>query len=43
MNASDSRGKSDSKITAGLGGKTSNTIKEMISNKSLAFGGKSDR
>lgn len=43
MNASDSRGKSDSNVKTGIGGKTSNTVKEMISNKSLDFGTKSDR
>lgn len=41
MNASDTRGKSDSNVKAGMGGKTSNTIKEMISNKSLDFGNNS--
>ncbi|CAI7915171.1 unnamed protein product, partial [Closterium sp. NIES-54] len=37
VNASDSRGKSDSKIRNGMGGTTSNTIKEMISNTTLRF------
>ncbi|CAI5515385.1 unnamed protein product [Closterium sp. Naga37s-1] len=37
VNASDSRGKSDAKIRNGMGGATSNTIKEMISNTTLRF------
>lgn len=43
VNASDTRGKSDSNVKNGIGGKTSNTIKEMISNRSLGFGSKSER
>lgn len=35
VNASDSRGKADSKIVRGIGGSTSNSIKELISNQSL--------
>lgn len=37
MNASDSRGKADSKIRAGMGGSTANTIKEMVNNESISF------
>ena len=37
VNASDSRGKADSKIRNGMGGTTANTIKEMISNTTLTF------
>eukprot|EP00252_Welwitschia_mirabilis_P003820 TRINITY_DN1388_c0_g1_i1.p1 TRINITY_DN1388_c0_g1~~TRINITY_DN1388_c0_g1_i1.p1 ORF type:complete len:950 (-),score=248.13 TRINITY_DN1388_c0_g1_i1:318-3167(-) len=36
VNASDSRGKADSKIERGIGGSTSNSIKEMVSNESLS-------
>ncbi|CAM6042954.1 unnamed protein product [Sphagnum compactum] len=43
VNASDSRGKADSSIGKGMGGSTANTIKEMVSNASLSFGGKSNR
>ncbi|KAJ7519359.1 hypothetical protein O6H91_20G035600 [Diphasiastrum complanatum] len=39
VNASDSRGKSDSKVQKGIGGSTANTIKEMVSNESLSFKG----
>ncbi|XP_002963662.2 replication factor C subunit 1 [Selaginella moellendorffii] len=35
VNASDSRGKADSKIVRGIGGSTSNAVKEMVSNASL--------
>ncbi|KAK9750602.1 hypothetical protein RND81_02G207800 [Saponaria officinalis] len=35
VNASDSRGKADSKIGKGIGGSTANSIKELISNESL--------
>ncbi|CAM6007169.1 unnamed protein product [Sphagnum balticum] len=43
VNASDSRGKADSSIGKGMGGSTANTIKEMVSNASLSFGGKTNR
>ncbi|CAH9089081.1 unnamed protein product [Cuscuta epithymum] len=35
VNASDNRGKADSKIVKGIGGSTANSIKELISNESL--------
>ncbi|XP_019197822.1 PREDICTED: replication factor C subunit 1 isoform X2 [Ipomoea nil] len=35
VNASDSRGKADAKIVKGIGGRTSNSIKELVSNESL--------
>ncbi|KNA12520.1 hypothetical protein SOVF_124880 [Spinacia oleracea] len=35
VNASDSRGKANSQISKGIGGSTANSIKELISNKSL--------
>ncbi|CAM0906628.1 unnamed protein product [Alopecurus aequalis] len=37
VNASDSRGKADSKIEKGVGGSTSNSIKELISNDTLNY------
>lgn len=37
VNASDSRGKADSKIEKGVGGSTSNSIKELISNATLNY------
>ncbi|KAL0908836.1 hypothetical protein M5K25_023345 [Dendrobium thyrsiflorum] len=37
VNASDSRGKADAKIVKGVGGSTSNSIKELIDNKSLSI------
>ncbi|KAK8941993.1 hypothetical protein KSP40_PGU009582 [Platanthera guangdongensis] len=37
VNASDSRGKADSKITKGVGGSTSNSIKELIRNEALSI------
>ncbi|GJN23699.1 hypothetical protein PR202_gb11368 [Eleusine coracana subsp. coracana] len=37
VNASDSRGKADSKIEKGVGGSTSNSIKELISNATLSY------
>ncbi|XP_015698035.1 replication factor C subunit 1 isoform X2 [Oryza brachyantha] len=37
VNASDSRGKADSKIERGVGGSTSNSIKELISNVTLNY------
>ncbi|KAL6843023.1 hypothetical protein ACP4OV_027336 [Aristida adscensionis] len=40
VNASDSRGKADSKIEKGVGGSTSNSIKELISNATLNYGDK---
>ncbi|XP_031498446.1 replication factor C subunit 1 isoform X2 [Nymphaea colorata] len=36
VNASDSRGKADSKITKGIGGSTSNSVKELVNNASLS-------
>ncbi|CAN4084390.1 unnamed protein product [Withania somnifera] len=36
VNASDSRGKADSKIEKGIGGSTANSIKELVSNESLS-------
>ncbi|XP_077245326.1 replication factor C1 [Tasmannia lanceolata] len=36
VNASDSRGKADSKIVKGIGGNTSNSIKELVSNEALS-------
>ncbi|KAH9301736.1 hypothetical protein KI387_013319, partial [Taxus chinensis] len=38
VNASDNRGKADSKIERGVGGSTANSIKELISNEALNFG-----
>ena len=38
VNASDSRGKADSKIERGMAGSTTNSIKEMVSNESLSRG-----
>eukprot|EP00798_Chlamydomonas_sp_ICE-L_P004739 gene4739-biopygen15023 len=38
MNASDTRNKSDSKISAGMGGKSANMIKEMATNRFLLVG-----
>ncbi|XP_021756204.1 replication factor C subunit 1-like isoform X2 [Chenopodium quinoa] len=35
VNASDNRGKADSQIGKGIGGSTANSVKELISNKSL--------
>ncbi|KAF9595445.1 hypothetical protein IFM89_000363 [Coptis chinensis] len=35
VNASDSRGKADSKIIKGIGGSTANSVKELVSNESL--------
>ncbi|XP_073040516.1 replication factor C subunit 1 [Primulina eburnea] len=35
VNASDSRGKADAKIQKGIGGSTSNSIKELVSNEGL--------
>ncbi|KAL2536029.1 Replication factor C subunit 1 [Forsythia ovata] len=37
VNASDSRGKADAKIEKGIGGSTSNSIKELVSNESLSL------
>eukprot|EP00249_Psilotum_nudum_P023458 c28881_g2_i1 orf=668-3328(-) len=37
VNASDSRGKADSKVGKGIGGSLANAIKEMVSNESLAM------
>ncbi|XP_068650919.1 replication factor C subunit 1 isoform X2 [Aristolochia californica] len=36
VNASDTRGKADSKIAKGVGGNTSNSIKELVNNESLS-------
>ncbi|PWA92612.1 replication factor C subunit 1 [Artemisia annua] len=36
VNASDSRGKADSKIEKGVGGSTANSVKELVSNQSLS-------
>ncbi|CAI0447580.1 unnamed protein product, partial [Linum tenue] len=41
VNASDSRGKADSKIVKGIGGSNANSIKELVNNESL--GSKMDR
>ncbi|KAL6746133.1 hypothetical protein V8C86DRAFT_3150089 [Haematococcus lacustris] len=38
MNASDTRSKADSKVSAGIGGKLANVIKEMATNTTLLFG-----
>ncbi|KAK1271080.1 hypothetical protein QJS04_geneDACA012932 [Acorus gramineus] len=38
VNASDSRGKADSKIFKGIGGSTANSVKELISNEALNVG-----
>ena len=40
VNASDTRSKSDASVLKGIGGKLSNSIKEMSTNVSLAFGKK---
>ncbi|PKU64798.1 replication factor C subunit 1 [Dendrobium catenatum] len=37
VNASDSRGKADAKIVKGVGGSTSNSIKELIDNETLSI------
>ncbi|KAL0417536.1 UNVERIFIED_CONTAM: Replication factor C subunit [Sesamum radiatum] len=37
VNASDSRGKADAKIQKGIGGSTSNSIKELVSNEALSL------
>lgn len=37
VNASDSRGKADSKIVKGVGGSNSNSVKELISNMALSM------
>ncbi|VFR03000.1 unnamed protein product [Cuscuta campestris] len=39
VNASDNRGKADSKIVKGIGGSTANSIKELVSNESLSVKG----
>ena len=36
VNASDTRNKADSKRKEGIGGKTSNRVKEMVTNSALA-------
>ncbi|CAJ2654799.1 unnamed protein product [Trifolium pratense] len=40
VNASDSRGKADSKIEKGISGSNANSIKEFVDNKTLEFGDK---
>ncbi|KAK4482758.1 hypothetical protein RD792_009926 [Penstemon davidsonii] len=37
VNASDNRGKADAKIEKGIGGSTSNSIKELVSNEALSL------
>ncbi|PRQ32858.1 putative replication factor C subunit 1, P-loop containing nucleoside triphosphate hydrolase [Rosa chinensis] len=37
VNASDSRGKADSKIVKGIGGSNANSVKELVSNESLSM------
>ncbi|KAJ0974153.1 hypothetical protein J5N97_016118 [Dioscorea zingiberensis] len=37
VNASDSRGKADGKILKGIGGSTSNCIKELVNNEALSY------
>lgn len=37
VNASDSRGKADGKIEKGIGGSTSNSVKELVSNEALSL------
>lgn len=37
VNASDNRGKADSKIVKGIGGSTANSIKELVSNEALGL------
>lgn len=36
VNASDSRGKADAKISKGIGGSNANSIKELVSNEALS-------
>uniref|UniRef100_A0A1J3GNA7 Replication factor C subunit 1 n=1 Tax=Noccaea caerulescens TaxID=107243 RepID=A0A1J3GNA7_NOCCA len=36
VNASDSRGKADSKIAKGIGGSNANTVKELVNNEAMA-------
>ncbi|XP_078179864.1 replication factor C subunit 1-like isoform X2 [Carex rostrata] len=43
VNASDSRGKADSKIVKGICGNTSNSIKELVSNSTLNYGTNSSK
>ncbi|XP_021892598.1 replication factor C subunit 1 [Carica papaya] len=38
VNASDSRGKADAKISKGIGGSNANSIKELVSNEALGAG-----
>eukprot|EP00271_Cylindrocystis_brebissonii_P022485 TRINITY_DN8672_c0_g1_i1.p1 TRINITY_DN8672_c0_g1~~TRINITY_DN8672_c0_g1_i1.p1 ORF type:complete len:642 (-),score=151.06 TRINITY_DN8672_c0_g1_i1:634-2475(-) len=38
VNASDSRGKSDKDLKAGLNGHTANGVKELVTNRAIAFG-----
>eukprot|EP00850_Spirogloea_muscicola_P007171 SM000035S13151 [mRNA] locus=s35:789176:794102:- [translate_table: standard] len=37
VNASDSRGKADASVAKGIGGRTANAVKEMVSNEALQF------
>ena len=37
MNASDSRGKADVHIFKGIGGRTANSMKELVSNDTLSL------
>ncbi|GMH01818.1 hypothetical protein Nepgr_003657 [Nepenthes gracilis] len=41
VNASDNRGKADTKIVNGIGGRTTNSVKELVSNESLSVGDRS--
>ena len=39
VNASDTRGKSDSSIEGGVAGKKANAIREMVTNRNMSFAG----
>jgi len=39
VNASDTRGKSDSSVEGGVAGKKANAIREMVTNRNMSFGG----
>jgi replication factor C subunit 1 len=43
VNASDARGKADSKLTAGIGGKLANTVREMVTSTALSAPGGAQR
>lgn len=43
VNASDTRSKADSSVLKGIGGKLSNSIKELSTNASLAYDGRGQR